>query len=84
MAKLDDTVLAQAKAMLDELGIVAILHNENYLTIDRTSMCQSFPSNGDEHDSYQLVLDWLQEQFPMHRVMWSGRTDEWLGVDFYI
>ena len=61
------------------------------ILVDRTSMVQIFPAPPGtfdaEHASYEACLNLIKSVVlgidPSAYVMWSGRTDDWLGVDVY-
>lgn len=84
MDKLFETAPQRALVFLEQIGIKADLSKDNTtLLVDRTSMCENFPVLGDEHASYQQVLDLIREEFSNCQVVWYGRTDDWMGVRFY-
>jgi hypothetical protein len=65
-------------------GIKSTFLRHDYLAIDRTSMVQTKATEGLlENDAYDFVFALIEEEFPQYHVMWSGRTDDYLGVEFY-
>lgn len=54
---------------------------------ERDAMVRAFPDLG-ENDAYEwtllLVQEWLTTQHPQARAYWSGRTDDYLGLEVYI
>lgn len=71
-----------ALEMLDVLEIEARICN-GCLLINRTSMVQFSNSKKGEQGAYDEVLSFLVGEFSDYHVMWSGRTDDELGVEFY-
>lgn len=74
--------LLDAVDLLDDLGIRSGI-DHGYLLVNRTSMVNFFPSTKGEQNSYDEVLEFLQGEFPKHRVTWGGRTDDHLLAIFY-
>jgi len=71
----------QALQFLTDLGIKANMLM-GHLVVDRTSMVNFSPRLG-EQAAYDAVLRGVQAEFPRYRVYWSGRTDDWMGLDLH-
>lgn len=82
--KIDDTHNAEIIKYATDLKLVSYEVDGDTVVITRTSMCQTFGTGcGSESDAYDYVIRKLAGEFPEHRVMWNGRTDEWLAVALY-
>lgn len=77
----DTSVLSLAHEILTFMGIQATLE-EGYLTATRDSMVQ-VAGLGDESECYKAVKGLLEYEFPNHYVLWAGRTDDFMGIDFF-
>ena len=76
--------LKECHEFLRKLGIKSTFLRHDYLVIDRTSMVQAHVTKGLlENDAYDFIFALIEEEFPQYHVMWSGRTDDYLGVEFY-
>jgi hypothetical protein len=89
MNKYTDLIVAE----LTRLGVrhevrrIASGHGapDDYITVDRTSMvnCAEGPRD-DEQSAYNFVLARLKDVCGKDaRVIWSGRTDDYLGVEVF-
>ena len=83
-AAFSDRISVALTALGIKHAVYPTKYGDDVITIDRTSMVNTCKAS-DEQGSYDTVLARLREVCGQTAyVMWSGRTDDYLGVEVYL
>jgi hypothetical protein len=82
--KLTNEINSKIEDILNGLNIQFTIE-DNFIMVDRTSMVQNAGLN-DENACYNFILELIKINFDekIYFISWSGKSDDWYGIDVYI